>query len=49
MKALRQILFDSQVSAVATAVLLVWSLRYILEGLWQTVFSAISFTMIASR
>jgi hypothetical protein len=47
MKALRQILFDSHVSAVAIAVLLVWSLSYVLEGLWQPVFSAISFTMTA--
>ena len=47
MKALRQILFDSHVSAVAVVVLLVWSLTYILEGLWQPVFNLISFTMTA--
>jgi len=47
MKTFRQILFDSHVAAVAIAVLLVWSLSCILEGLWPPVFSAISFAMTA--
>jgi hypothetical protein len=47
MKALRQMLLDSHVSAVAIAVLLIWSVSYVLEGFWQPVFSTISFTMTA--
>jgi hypothetical protein len=44
---LRQTLFDSHISAVTIAVLLVWSLGDFLEAVWPPAVSAISFLLTA--
>lgn len=48
---LRQILADSHVSAVAIAVLLIWSLDYLFDAIWNPALHALSYlaTAVAIR
>lgn len=46
-RSVREILADSHVSAVAIAVLLLWSLEWGFQALWDPLFRAVSFLITA--
>jgi hypothetical protein len=44
---LRQVLAESHISAVAIAILLIWSFNSAVEALWEPFFSAVSYLITA--